>query len=96
MIKSLEIKNFRCFKDLYLRELKRFNIVVGEGGSGKTSLLEAIFLVAGASPEVWMRLRQWRGFSPTFRLSGTRDSYESLFRDIFHYYLSYKFLSWLF
>ena len=82
MIKSLEIKGFRCYKSLYLRELKQFNIVVGEGGSGKTSLLEAIFLVAGASPEVWMRLRQWRGFSPIFRLSGTRDSYESLFRDI--------------
>ena len=60
MIKSLEIKGFRCYKSLYLRELKQFNIVVGEGGSGKTSLLEAIFLVAGASPEVWMRLRQWR------------------------------------
>ena len=86
MIKSLEIKNFRCFKDLYLRDLKRFNIVVGESGSGKTALLEAIFLVGGASPEVWMRLRQWRGFSPLIRLSGTRASYESLFRDIFYNY----------
>jgi AAA15 family ATPase/GTPase len=84
MIKALEIKNFRCFKDLYLRDLKRFNLIVGESGSGKTSLLEAIFLVAGASPEVWMRLRNWRGFSPIFRLSGTRASYESLFRDIFY------------
>jgi predicted ATPase len=84
MIKSLEIKNFRCFKELYIRELKRFNIIVGESGSGKTSLLEAIFLVSGASPEVWMRLRQWRGFSPIFRFSGTRTSYESLFRDIFY------------
>jgi hypothetical protein len=90
MIKSLEIRNFRCFKDLYLRDLKRFNIVVGEGGSGKTSLLEAIFLVAGASPEVWMRLRQWRGFSPIFRFSGTRGSYESLFRDIFHNFDKHK------
>src|ERR1700677_3534620 len=90
MIKSLEVKNFRCYKNLYLRDLKHFNIVVGEGGSGKTSLLEAIFLVAGASPEVWMRLRQWRGFSPIFRLSGTRDSYESLFRDIFHNFEKHK------
>lgn len=90
MIKSLEIKNFRCYKNLYLHELKQFNIVVGEGGSGKTSLLEAIFLVAGASPEVWMRLRQWRGFGPAFRLSGTRDSYESLFRDIFYNFEKHK------
>lgn len=84
MIKSLEIKNFRCFKDLYIRDLKRFNIIVGESGSGKTALLEAIFLVGGASPEVWMRLRQWRGFSPIIRLTGTRASYESLFPDIFY------------
>ncbi len=83
MIQSLEIKNFRCFKSLYLRDLKQFNILVGEGGSGKTAFLESVFLVGGASPEVWMRLRQWRGFSAVFRLTGTRASYESLFRDIF-------------
>jgi len=84
MIKTLEIKNFRCFKDLYLRDLKRFNIIVGESGSGKTALLEAIFLSSSANPEIWMRIRQWRGSSSAFRLSGTRASYESLFRDIFY------------
>jgi len=84
MIKTLDIRNFRCFKELYLRELKRFTIVVGEGGSGKTALLEAIFLAAAANPEIWMRLRQWRGASSAFRLSGTRASYESLFRDMFY------------
>jgi hypothetical protein len=84
MIKTLEIRNFRCFKELYLRELKRFNIVVGESGSGKTALLEALFITGAASPEVWMRLRQWRGSGTTFRLTGTRASYESLFRDIFY------------
>jgi predicted ATPase len=84
MIKTIEIKNFRCFKDLYLRDLKRFNIMVGESGSGKTALLEAIFLAGSANPEQWMRLRQWRGSSSQVRLSGTRASYESLFRDIFY------------
>jgi predicted ATPase len=83
MIRTVEIKNFKCFKSLYIRDLKRFNVVVGEGGSGKTALLEAIFLAASANPEIWMRLRQWRGSSNAFRLSGTRASYESLFRDIF-------------
>ena len=84
MIRTLEIRNFRCFKDLYLRDLKRFNLIVGESGSGKTALLESIFLAGSANPEVWMRLRQWRGSSALFRLSGTRSSYESLFRDIFY------------
>ncbi|MGA9569230.1 MAG: AAA family ATPase [Candidatus Acidiferrales bacterium] len=84
MIKSLELTNFRCFKELYIREFKRFNIVVGESGSGKTALLESVFLTAAASPEVWMRLRQWRGSGNTLRLTGTRASYESMFRDIFY------------
>jgi len=84
MLKNIEIKNFRCFRDLYLHDLKRFNIVVGESGSGKTALLEAIFLAGAASPEIWMRLRQWRGFAGTnLRLTGSRVSYEGLFRDIF-------------
>ncbi len=84
MIKTIQIKNFRCFKDLYVRDLKPFNVLVGESGSGKTAFLEAIFLAGAASPELWMRLRQWRGSSAQFRLSGTRSSYESLFRDIFY------------
>jgi predicted ATPase len=90
MIRTLSLKNFRCFENLYLRELKRFNVIVGQGGSGKTALLEAIFLLSAASPEVWMRLRQWRGSSPQFRLTGTRSSYESLFRDIFYNFDKHK------
>src|ERR1700722_5686540 len=84
MLKSLELVNFRCYENLYLQDFKRFNVVVGDSGSGKTALLESIFLVGGSSPEVWMRLRQWRGLSPNFRLTGTRIGYESLFRDLFY------------
>jgi len=83
MINFIEVENFRCFRELRLTGLKQFNVVVGDSGSGKTALLEAIFLLSGASPEVWMRLRQWRGSGSLIRLTGTRASYESLFRDIF-------------
>jgi AAA15 family ATPase/GTPase len=83
MINSLEIKNFRCFKELKLGGLKRFNILVGESGSGKTAFLESIFLVGGGSPEVYLRLRRWRGYGDKIQLTGTRSSYESLFRDLF-------------
>ncbi len=83
MIESFAIKNFRCFKDINTT-LKRFNVVVGESGSGKTSLLEALFLLGGSSPEIYFRLRNWRGFSNQVTLVGTRESYESLFRDLFY------------
>lgn len=83
MINSLEIKNFRCFKELKLGGLKRFNILVGESGSGKTALLESIFMLGGGSPEVYLRLRRWRGSDGSIKLTGSRSSYESLFRDLF-------------
>jgi hypothetical protein len=83
MINSLTIKNFRCFKELRLGGLKRFNILVWESGSGKTALLEAIFLLGGGSPEIWLRLRQWRGYGQLIKLTGSKTSYESLFSDLF-------------
>jgi predicted ATPase len=82
MLNSLEINNFRCFKHLKQGSLKRFNFIVGEGGSGKTALLEAVFLAAGGNPEIYLRLRNWRGFGE-IRLAGTRESFESLFSDLF-------------
>src|SRR5712691_9641258 len=61
MIKSLAIKNFRCFRDVSLADLKRVNIVVGKNATGKTALLEAIFLAAGGSPGLVFKLRHFRG-----------------------------------
>ena len=84
MITSLHIKNFRCFRDLKLDGLKRLNMIVGESASGKTALLESIFLVRAANRVVWIRLRQWRGMNQLIRLTGTRASYESIFRDFFY------------
>lgn len=83
MINRLELRNFRCFKQQDI-SLKKFNIVVGESGSGKTALMEALFLLGGGSPEIYFRLRNWRGFSRTVGLTGTRESYQSLFRDLFY------------
>jgi len=44
--------------------------------------IEAIFLAGGGSPEIYFRIRNWRGFGD-YRLQGSRDSFESLFRDLF-------------
>jgi AAA15 family ATPase/GTPase len=56
MIESLEVKNFRCFKDLHLSDLRRINVVVGDSGSGKTALLEALWICAGMGPEFFFAL----------------------------------------
>jgi predicted ATPase len=83
MIDSMQVKNFRCFKDLSLGGLKRFNVLVGDSGSGKTALLESLFITAAANPEVYLRMRGWRGLGESLRLAGSRASYESLFRELF-------------
>ncbi|MGK7932487.1 MAG: ATP/GTP-binding protein [Microcystaceae cyanobacterium] len=45
MLKSLRIENFRCFKEYELQQLGRVNLLVGTNNCGKTSILEAIYLL---------------------------------------------------
>jgi hypothetical protein len=82
MIESLEIENFRAFKKLSLARLKPLNIIVGDNASGKTALLEAIFFAAGPSPEIGVRMRQWRGLEMGSSIPHT-DFYEALWADLF-------------
>ena len=48
MFESIRVRNFRILDDLRIGGLSRINLIAGRNGSGKTSLLEAIFLLAGA------------------------------------------------
>jgi energy-coupling factor transporter ATP-binding protein EcfA2 len=45
MLRDLTIQNYRCFKDFHIDSLARVNLIVGMNNSGKTSLLEAIYLL---------------------------------------------------
>lgn len=47
-IDSLRLQNFRGFVDREFHLHPQFNLVVGENGSGKTSLLEGLAVAAGA------------------------------------------------
>lgn len=49
MYTRLSIRNFRGLRKVEVTGLKRINVVVGENGCGKTSLLEAAFLISGAA-----------------------------------------------
>jgi predicted ATPase len=46
MLSDLHIRNFRGFEDLRLDNLGRVNLVVGKNNTGKTSLLEAVTILA--------------------------------------------------
>ena len=61
MITGLTIQNFRGFRDMTLEGLARVNLLVGDNGSGKTALLEAVFLAMSNSPMAALQLRGARG-----------------------------------
>lgn len=83
MIKSLEIENFRCFEAATLKDCRRINVIVGENASGKTSLIEALFLASGPSPEIIFRMRGWRGFEQGALSGVTKSVDKALWGDIF-------------
>lgn len=68
MYARLNIRNFRCFKELQIEGLRQVTLVTGMNNAGKTSLLEALFLlVGGFNPLLPMRLNALRGMETIIR-----------------------------
>lgn len=66
MFTSLQIKNFRCFRALEVQSLERVNLIAGKNNTGKTALLEAIFLQLGPNnPDLPTNLDGFRGIERT-------------------------------
>lgn len=62
--KNIKIKNFRGIENLEISDLGRVNIFVGQNNSGKSTILEAIFLLTGMeSPDTTIQdvhfIRTW-------------------------------------
>ena len=49
MLKSIEVWNFRSLRDVKIRRIQKLNLITGKNGGGKTTLLEAVFLLAGGA-----------------------------------------------
>lgn len=49
MLKRLHVRNLRGFDDLQIDKLSRINLVAGKNNVGKSTLLEAIFLLGSAA-----------------------------------------------
>lgn len=62
MINDIEIKGYRCFNQFEMRRLSRINLLVGTNNSGKTSALEAIYLLAtNSDPQALLKIISGRG-----------------------------------
>lgn len=61
MIKTVKIKNFKQFKEFEINGLSLVNLISGKKNVGKSSLLEAIFLLIDHSdPDVFIKLNRFR------------------------------------
>jgi len=83
MIRTADIKEFRCFEHVSLKDCRTINVVVGKNASGKTALLEAMFLTLGLSPEVALRFKRWRGYETTVR-GNSAEIDKAIWRDLFN------------
>lgn len=62
MFEYLRIKNLRLFDDIQIKGLRRINLLGGRNNSGKTTVLEALFLLSGrGNPELVVRINTFRG-----------------------------------
>lgn len=65
MFTGVEIQNYRGLKHLKINDFSRINILFGRNNCGKSSLLEALFLIAGQSnPSLPSTTNNLRGLNP--------------------------------
>lgn len=64
MLNSLSIENYRCFDELLLGDLQRVNLIGGKNCTGKTALLEAIWMHSGGNkPSLGFGVNNKRGIN---------------------------------
>lgn len=70
MIDSLDIRNFRGFKRMQIKQLGRVNLIAGKNNVGKSSLLEALqlYVYNGAPSLIWKMLQARDESKPYSRL----------------------------
>ncbi len=62
LLKDLTIENFKGFDKVELKDFSKINLILGRNNSGKTSILEAIFLLTGMSnPSLPDNINRFRG-----------------------------------
>lgn len=93
MFSEVKIKNFRLFSDFHITDLAQVNLVVGLNNSGKSSLLEAIYLLANQNePATIFELLTRRGemiVPPEVQRRGMRRGYQ-LSHLFFDHHLTYE------
>lgn len=76
---NLSIENFRGFDKIELRDFNQVNILLGNNNSGKSSILEALFLLIGMNnPSLPSSINGIRGLKPTDRNGFLKSIFHNL------------------
>lgn len=85
MIEQINIKNFRCFKELEVADLRRVNLLVGPNASGKSALMESIFITSSAyAANAAIQLRAIRRMGNQLLAPVDAQSYHGIWDDLFY------------
>lgn len=70
MLRDITIENYRLFEKFHMEELTQVNLLVGTNNSGKSSLLEAIYLLINQEmPSALFQILEIRGeITPDYRV----------------------------
>lgn len=83
MLDDLRIRNFRALRALDIAGLAPINVLAGKNNSGKTTLLEALFLLCGAgNPEMALNANVIRGFDPAAGFTPPETFWKPLFNNL--------------
>jgi AAA15 family ATPase/GTPase len=76
--RSLKITNFRAINSLEAEDFKRVNLITGKNNCGKTTVLEALFLISGMStPQLPIYINRFRNLM----INGD-DNFRFLFNEL--------------
>ena len=67
MYRKFHVKNFRCFEDLQINDLGRVNLIAGMNNTGKTALMEAMYIHSGNRDSKTLLRMDRRGSYRAFR-----------------------------
>ena len=75
MLKDIKIKNFRGIKEIKIDDFSNVNVFIGKANSGKTSILEAIFILLNQTPASVQIISDFR------HMIANSDIFDSIFYD---------------
>jgi len=79
MIQKIEIHNFRCFEETKISGFKRVNLIGGKNNSGKTALLEALYLNCSPSVNSIMSFMRFRKENMSFIKALPQKAWDNFF-----------------